>query len=86
MPGSCSTGFRSPPSGGIGNRRPNGSEVNRMKARNPTEMMPSTPMTRAANASGNCLLKKARASVQTLRMKIHSSIDPSCAPHTAVTR
>jgi uncharacterized protein GlcG (DUF336 family) len=37
----------------IGNSRPNGSEVNRMKARNPTEMMPGTPSTRAANASGS---------------------------------
>ncbi|MCW0416647.1 hypothetical protein NB689_002401 [Xanthomonas sacchari] len=86
MPGSCSTGLSSLPSRGIGDSRTNGLEVNRTKARKPLEISPSTPSTRAANASGKCLPLRASATVHRLRMAIHSSSEPSCAPHTAASR
>ena len=86
MPGSCSTGFRSAPSPGIGNSRPNGSDVKMMKARKPTAISPITAITREANTSGSFWLNAASATVHILRIRIHSSSEPSCAPHTAAMR
>lgn len=85
-PKSCSSGFRSLPSASAGTWRRNGLEVSRANSRKPRLTKPSTPMTRARNTSGRRRLNAATATVQTLRISIQSSIEPSCAPQTAEKR
>ncbi len=52
----------------------------------PALTKPSTPSTRLRNCVGSARLKAATASVQIASTSIHSSSEPSCAPHTAATR
>ena len=52
MPGSCSSGFRSRPSSGAGNRRSNGFEVASMNSRKPNESRPITARMRATHLLG----------------------------------
>src|SRR6267142_3807056 len=85
MPGSCSSGFRSRPSGAGGNRRSNGSDVISMKSRKPTLTNPMTPRTRATTSSGKLRLAIATETDHTESIKTQSSIDPSCEPHDAAT-
>ena len=84
--GSCSKGLRSDPSDADGIRRANGLEVKSVNEMKPTLISPSTPSTRARNATGSPPDSAATSSVQVARIRIHSSSEPSCAPHTAATR
>ena len=86
IPGSCSSGLRSRPSGTAGSRRSNGFEVMRVKERKPTLTQPSTLKTRAMNASGSLLLKMVAATVHNDRVSAHSRSEPSWLPHTPVMR
>jgi hypothetical protein len=54
MPMSCSSGFRSRPSGAAGISRSNGFEVKSMNDRKPTLIMPITAITRATSGAGSC--------------------------------
>ena len=85
-PMSCNNGFKSLPSMAAGNNRSKGFEVNSMNNRNPTEIKPITPSTRATISSGKCLLNPATAAVHTVRINAHNSSEPSWPPHTAATR
>src|SRR5215471_2523774 len=71
--GSCSRGFKSLPSGGTGNRRANGLEVNSMNSRKPVLTIAITDNTRATISSGRWLLNKVTATIQTVSMKVQSS-------------
>jgi len=86
MPGSCSSGFRSRPSGGAGSRRAKGLDVKAMKARKPAATRPSTPCTRAANTAGRSRLRAATAADQADSIHTHSSSEPSWPPQVAVMR
>jgi hypothetical protein len=77
MPGSCSSGFRSRPSAGTGNRRSKGLEVISVKSRKPTVIRPITPRMRATISKGRCRLKSATESIQPLSIMAHSSSEPS---------
>ncbi len=52
----------------------------------PELMSPMTPSTRLEKVNGSARLKAATATLQIERIKIHSSKEPSCAPHSAATR
>ncbi len=82
-PGSCSSGFRSRPSTGAGSSRSNGLEVNSRKARKPTLIRPITASTRAITTGGKRRENPATAAVHSASTRVHSSSEPSCAPHTA---
>ena len=86
MPGSCSSGFRSSPSAAAGSTRWKGSDVSRMKSRNPALTSPITPSTRVTSRSGRWRLKSATAKVQPPSISSHSTIEPSCDPHVAAKR
>src|ERR1700693_2753456 len=86
MPGSCSSGFKSRPSGAAGNMRSNGFDVHNKNRIKPTLIRPSTPTTRANTSAGNCLLNNVTARVQAESMKAHSSSEPSCEPQVAAKR
>jgi hypothetical protein len=51
----------------------------------PPLMRPITPSTRLEKLNGSWRLKAATATLQIDRIKIHSSSEPSCAPHSAAT-
>ncbi len=85
-PKSCSSGFRSTPSGGAGSSRVNGLDVNRVKLRKPMLTRPITASTWAAKRSGRWPPSIATARVQPARIRAHSTSDPSCAPQTAENR
>jgi hypothetical protein len=53
-----------------------------MNSRNPTLTRPITPSTRATISRGRWRLKSVTPKVHTESIRIHSSIDPSCPPHT----
>ena len=57
-----------------------------MKAVNPALTVPSTPRTRAVKASGSPRLQRVTAAVQSDSETIHSSMEPSWLPQTAVMR
>ncbi|MNN89828.1 hypothetical protein D3C81_2076980 [compost metagenome] len=82
-PGSCSNGLRSWPSAGDGSSRANGLEVNNRKARKPTLIMPITASTRATTGSGSWRENPLTAALHSASTSVHSSSEPSCAPHTA---
>ena len=86
IPGSCSSGFRSRPSAGTGNRRSNGFDVSSRNSRKPTLTRPITPSTRATISSGRWRLLSDTASVQIESMSTHSIIEPSCEPQVAANR
>ena len=79
-------GLRSAPSAAAGSSRVNGLDVSSVKLEKPTPTRPSTPSTRARNAFGRLFENAATSSAQVARISIHSSSEPSCAPHTAATR
>ena len=54
-----------------------------MKRWNPTLTSAMTPSTRARNTTGSEVLNVATAKPHPARMVAHSSMEPSCAPHTA---
>ena len=83
MPGSWRRGLRSRPSSGAGSSLSNGFEVRSRKSWNPTLTSAITASTRARNASGSEVLNVATAKPQPASTVAHSSIEPSCAPHTA---
>ncbi len=66
--------------------RSKGFDVSSMNNKNPMLTRPMTPSTRATKASGRPRLNRVTASVQPPRIKLHSSSEPSCAPHTAEMR
>jgi len=70
------------PSGGAGEIRSNGFDVNRMKARKPTPISACTPSTRARKESGRLLPNSATAAPNSARISAHRSIEPSWFPHT----
>src|ERR1700721_443253 len=82
---SCKMGFKSAPSEAAGIKRRNGFEVHKVKSMNPPLTRPITPSTRLEKLRGSCRLKAATATLQIDRIMIHSSSEPSCAPHRAVT-
>ena len=86
MPASCSRGFRSWPSAGAGNTRSNGLEVNSVNIMKPQLTSPMTPSTRASMRWSSCREKTDTAIVQPERIRVHSRIEPSWLPHTAVMR
>ncbi len=86
MPGSCSKGFRSRPSAAAGTSRSKGLDVSSVNSRKPTSVRPITERMRASTGSGRRLLKIATAPIQPHCISSHSSIDPSCPPHTAAMR
>ncbi|EWS64437.1 hypothetical protein Y695_02320 [Hydrogenophaga sp. T4] len=86
IPRSCSRGLRSRPSSGTGYRRSKGLEVSRVNKRKPTLMSPMTPSTRARMGSSSWSENTATANVQPARIRLHSRIEPSWLPHTAVMR
>ena len=86
MPGSCSSGFRSRPSGAAGFRRRNGLDVNSRNTRKPIETRPITASTRASIGAGRLLERSATASAQPVSISTHSSSEPSCEPHVAARR
>ena len=86
MPGSCSRGLRSCPSGAAGSRRSNGFEVNRVNNRKPQLTSPITPSTRANMVSSSWREKIETARVQPAKIRDHSKIEPSWLPQTAVIR
>ena len=86
MPKSCNNGFMSLPSDGVGTMRSNGLEVNKMNNSMPMLVSAITPKTRASISSLKERLNSVTANVHSPRMKAHSNIEPSCAPHTAVMR
>ena len=51
----------------------------------PALMSPITPSTRLEKVNGSPRLKAATARLQIDRIRIHSSSEPSCAPHRAAT-
>ena len=80
MPGSCSSGLRSRPSGGGGNRRANGFDVSSMNSRKPTLTRPITPSTRATSVVGQVAAERAsprassrRASASTAAASLRAS-------------
>ena len=64
----------------------NGFEVHKVNSMKPPLIRPITPSTRLEKVAGSWRLKAATATLQIDRIKIHSSSEPSCAPHTAATR
>ena len=86
MPASCSSGFMSWPSGGVGRMRSNGFEVNRVNNRKPIEIIAITASTRARNTRGSVFENSTTAIIQPASIRIHSSSEPSCPPQTAVMR
>ena len=64
----------------------NGFDVASVKRKKPKLTRPSTPRTRAANDAGSLRDASATATVQQPRIQLHSTRDPSCAPHSADTR
>ena len=86
MPKSCNNGFMSLPSTGAGTMRSNGLEVNRMNNSMPMLINAITPKTRASISSLKLRLNKVTAKVHNPKIKAHSNMEPSCAPHTAVMR
>ncbi len=57
-----------------------------VNSRKPKLTAPSTPITRAVNASGSSRLNAATARVHAARISAHSSSEPSWEPHTADRR
>jgi len=86
MPGSCSSGLRSRPSGGIGNRRSNGLDVSSMNSRKPKLTIPITARMRATTGRGRLPENRVTASIQTASMKVQSSSEPSWPPQTPAIR
>ena len=86
MPGSCSSGFRSRPSGAGGSSRAKGFEVNSRNSRKPTLIRPITDSTRAASASGRLRENTDTAQLQPVSIRAHSNSDPSCEPQVAAIR
>ena len=86
MPGSCSSGFRSRPSGGAGRLRSKGLEVVSRKSRNPMDTKPCTPSTRLRTSVPSVRPKLATAAVHRPSISAHSSMEPSCEPQVAAMR
>src|SRR3546814_12857119 len=85
-PGSWSSGLRSRPLAGTGKFRSNGFEVSRMNSRKPIDIAPSTASAVAVRSTGRRRLHTDTAALQPVSINIHNSIEPSCAPQTAVSR
>src|SRR3546814_9910993 len=82
IPGSCSSGFRSRPSIAAGISRTNGLEVKIRNDRKPMLTRPMIPSTRATTSSGSLRERLATTAVQTARISVHSSSEPSCEPRS----
>src|SRR5690606_7397629 len=83
---SCSTGFRSTPSGSAGCRRSKGLEVASENSRKPALITPSTPSTRATKVRGSEEEQAATASVHTDSTNTQNSMLPSWLPQVAAMR
>src|ERR1700722_3920465 len=83
---SCSTGFKSAPSCAAGLKRRKGFEVHKVNSMKPELMRPMTPSTRLEKVKGSARLKAATATLQMERIRLHSSKESSCSPHSAATR
>ena len=70
-------GLRPLPSIGAGSSRRNGFDVARIKARNPTPIMPWTAITRARRVGGRLAPKPATAPPNSARINTHNTMDPS---------
>ena len=57
-----------------------------MKSRNATLIPPMTASTRERKAKVMPALKRPTATIQTVRIRLQRSSEPSCAPHTAAIR
>ena len=86
MPGSCSSGLRSWPSGAGGDKRANGFDVASRNSRNPTAISPITASTRARSVVGRWRENIVTAAPQPASISDHNSSDPSCEPHVAAKR
>jgi hypothetical protein len=86
MPGSCSSGFRSRPSGTGGHRRSNGLLVKSVNSKKPALTKPITARMRANTTLGNAALNVDTACIHKPSIKIHSKSDPSCPPQMPATR
>src|SRR6266851_4300213 len=86
MPGSCSSGLRSRPSGAGGTSRSKGFEVNSRNSRKPTLMSPMIDITRASNLSGKLRENIVTAKLHPPSINVHRSNEPSCDPHVAAIR
>ena len=84
MPGSCSSGFKSWPSGAAGNSRANGLDVSSVNSKNPTLTSPITPNTLATMRSSSCFENIDTAKVQPDKISDHNKMEPSWLPQTAV--
>ena len=73
------------PSGGGGNTRLNGFDVNTMKARNATPIIAWIDKVRAFKPGGRLRPNAATAAPNSARMKAHSTIEPSWFPHEPLT-
>ena len=82
-PISCSKGFKSFPSVGVGNILSNGFEVKRVNKRNPKLSSPRIPITLIEKSFGKLLLYRHTSTVHIDNMSIHNSNEPSWAPQTA---
>ncbi len=72
------------PSSGGGHSRTNGSLAKRQNSRNPAELPPSTPITRARSADGRLRPNPATAPPHSARISPQSRIDPSWFPQVPV--
>ena len=86
IPGSCSSGFKSRPSNGAGNKRSKGFDVKIIKSKNPTATAPMILSTRATSSVGKLLLNMATAAVHSDKINAQSRSDPSCEPQTPAIR
>ena len=83
MPGSCSSGFRSRPSGAAGSSRSKGFEVSSVKSRKPHADQPHHAEHARQRALVELLARTAAtANVQPASISAHSSIEPSWLPQT----
>ncbi len=72
------------PSIGAGQSRVNGLEVSSANSRNPAEVAPSTPITRARSAPGRLRPNPATAPPHSARISVHSRMEPSWLPQVPV--
>src|SRR3546814_7179724 len=57
-----------------------------MNSRKPIDIAPSTASAVAVRSTGRRRLNTDTAALQPVSINIHNSIEPSCAPQTAVSR